>query len=140
MQEKVLKWAEDYDKAVSKAIKTDPEVAIKAIQWAYEHVRDADGVTVVDASVDKQQAPVASGPTIKIGFQLGGLATIPKQALPPASIEAIETEVIDVRPIDAVDAPNYSDSSINSGTGEHKSRKNPGSNPAVNTTNSKTGT
>lgn len=98
LQARAEKWADDYNKIIEAAMKRDLEVAAKAIQWAFEHMPADEGVTVIDQSVDKPKpTDGTSGPTIKIGFALGGLAS--PLALPPAS-EPVQPalEVIDEEP------------------------------------------
>src|SRR5437773_12439192 len=75
----------------------DYETAEKALRFLQEHMpKDEDGATMLDPSVDKKPdkptGPV--GPTVNIGFQLGGVR--PVQALPAL-------EVIDVKDEDGPD-------------------------------------
>ena len=94
LQRRAEKWAEDYDKLIEIAKKKgEVEAGTKAIQWAYEHMPADNGVTVIDQSIDKVRVSEgSSGPTIKIGFALGGLT--PSKQLPPAPtvVEVIDAD------------------------------------------------
>lgn len=99
LKRKAEKWVEDYDKAIQKSIqKSDNETAIKAIQWAFEHMpADEDGTKVIDPSVNKPapKTETPTGPTFNFGFTLGGVTKpAPAPALPPASV----IEVVDITP------------------------------------------
>ena len=93
LQQKASKWAEAYDKIIEGAMKRgDMETAMKAVQWAFEHMpKEADGTSVIDQSVDKPKVSDGySGPRIQIGLALGGLTH--QEALPPARVEVIDLE------------------------------------------------
>jgi hypothetical protein len=83
-------------KIITEAIAAgDYETAAKANQFLMEHLPDEDGTSLLNISVDKpKESGDKSGPTIQIGFALGGLPP-PKGALPPA--------VIDVEPVEPSD-------------------------------------
>lgn len=52
------------------------DVAMKHVQWLIEHTRDDDGKTIVSSSVDKEEGDGRkgkSGPTINLGFAIGGI-------------------------------------------------------------------
>jgi hypothetical protein len=56
-----------------------------------EHMPEEDGQRLLEISVDKpKQVEQKTGPSIQIGFQLGGVA--PQPALPDASIIDITPE------------------------------------------------
>ena len=60
------------------------EAAAKALQYLMDHIKDEDGGRIVDSSVDKQVAIEGpKGPTIQIGFALGGVPNS-QPTLPPA--------------------------------------------------------
>lgn len=69
------------------------EIAIEGIKWLIEHMPpDEDGVTILSPSIDKVKlGEKTSGPTINVGFALGGIVN--SKALPPA-------KVIDIKPED----------------------------------------
>jgi hypothetical protein len=70
------------------------EVAMEAIKWLQEHTpADENGLRPLDQSVDKRvvAADDHSGPSINIGFNLGGVGKAKELPLPT-------TEVIDVTP------------------------------------------
>lgn len=70
----------------------DFETAANANQWLIEHMPAAEGPQLVDISVDKPKSITgSSGPTIQIGFKLGGVDN-PPLALPEAAT------VIDAEP------------------------------------------
>lgn len=70
----------------------DYETAAKANQFLMEHLPDEDGVKVLDISIDKpKEVSEKSGPTIQIGFALGGMSQ--PTALPPAiDAETVEPD------------------------------------------------
>lgn len=79
----------------------DFETAAKANQWLLEHMPNEDGVTVIDSSAaTPKQAEGHAGPSINIGFALGGVNT-PK-ALPQA-VEVIDITPEPVEPVKDVD-------------------------------------
>lgn len=93
LREKAEELVDLYMKNIENAtVAGDAEVAGKAIQWALEHLADDDGTTVVSPGVDKPR-PVeqVKGPSIQIGFALGGLST--QLALP--SSEAVDAETVE---------------------------------------------
>ena len=63
------------DNAKAASANGDFETASKAMQFLMERMRDEDGTTLVEQSVDKpkQAKQVSSGPSIQIGFKLGGV-------------------------------------------------------------------
>lgn len=73
----------------------DFETAAKANQFLMTHLPpDEDGVRLLDADIDaKTTGAQSSGPSIQIGFQLGGM-TAPPKALPTVT----EQPIIDVEP------------------------------------------
>ena len=77
----------------------DFELVARSIQYLLEHTpADADGLTILEASIDKpKQVEGHTGPTINFGFAIGGL-TQPKE-LPPA-----QPVIIDVLPNDTKDS------------------------------------
>lgn len=98
---KALELFEDYQQTVKLAVANqDYEVALKAIQWAIEHMpADEDGVKMLDSSIDndKSDGVKAVGPQINIGFQLGGIGGA--KVLEPV-IEALQIESGEEVPID----------------------------------------
>jgi len=75
--------------------KGDVETASKAVQWLIEHMPKEDGESMVDISVDKpKQIEQKHGPSVNIGFALGGLGEA--RSLPP-------TVTIDVEPVETPD-------------------------------------
>lgn len=72
------------------------EVAAKANQFLMAHLPpDSDGTRLIDADIDAPGRPGrdAMGPSIQIGFQLGGM-TAPPKALPTV----IELPTIEIDP------------------------------------------
>lgn len=60
------------------------EAALDATKWLLEHMPAEDGERMIDVSVDKPtQVAVQAGPSISIGFALGGVPQ-PKQIEAPA--------------------------------------------------------
>lgn len=82
-----------YMRIIEGAIKKgDMETAMKATQWLLEHMPNEDGVSMVDVSIDKpKQIEGKQGPSINIGFALGGIAE--RKAIPA-------TVTIDAEPVD----------------------------------------
>ena len=81
LQRKAEKWANDYANLIEQAVKKgDIEFGTKAIQWAFEHMIGDEGERVVGGSVDKVKEVQAlqAGPSIQIGFALGGLPSQPR--------------------------------------------------------------
>jgi hypothetical protein len=103
-------------KGIKRALKEGKyQEAFAAIEWALEHAPADDGVTVIDASIDKTKALPAgpSGPLVQIGFQLGGIK--PSQPLigpAPQPAVALEGEVAETPadPGDPAGSPEQSDS------------------------------
>lgn len=75
-------------------LKGDHEVVKESLQWWFEHSPKAeDGTSVIDISIDKAPTQVApSGPTINIGFKLGGMVGGEQRALPQGKIIDIEKD------------------------------------------------
>lgn len=68
----------------------DYETAAKANQWLLEHLPKEDGLSVLDASIDKAPPPAKqTGPNIQIGIALGGMN---HKTLPSATVIDIPTE------------------------------------------------
>lgn len=84
LKDKALELHDLYMKIIQGAIhQGDMETAMKATQWLLEHMPNEDGVSMVDISVDKpKQVEGKQGPSINIGFALGGITE--RKALPPA--------------------------------------------------------
>ncbi len=80
-------------KIIKDAMKAEKfEVAASANQWMIEHLPSEDGVTILDQGIDKPKVVEAkTGPSINIGFALGGM---PQKAL-PAVVEVDIPESID---------------------------------------------
>lgn len=96
LKEKALELFEEYRDMIREAReKGDFETATKHIQWLIEHMpMDEDGNTMVDPSVDKPKPEAKpTGPSISIGFNLGGIDT-------PKALPLPEVKVIDVTPKD----------------------------------------
>ena len=72
----------------------DHEVVMKSLQWLMEHApADEAGQRMVESSVDKVvEARGSTGPTIQLGFNLGGMPV--QKALP--TVEVIEVKKDDV--------------------------------------------
>lgn len=101
LQSKAKDLVDAYMKTVDAAIKKgEYEVALKAIQWALEHMPEEDGVRVLENSVDKikTESQGSGGPSVTISVPLGGYIGVGAQA--PAQIEAPIVEVIDVEKVD----------------------------------------
>ena len=92
LKAKALELHQLYMEVIQAALdKGDVETAMKATQWLIEHMPREDGESMVDISVDKPKAiEQKSGPSINIGFALGGLGEA--RSLPPAV-------TIDVEPV-----------------------------------------
>jgi hypothetical protein len=93
LKEKALELFEEYRSMIREAReKGEYEIAAKHIQWLIEHMpMDEDGSTMVDPSVDKPKPETkATGPSINIGFNLGGIESPKELPLP-------EIKVIDVK-------------------------------------------
>lgn len=105
LAEKAQEILEEYLLNIQAAkLKGDHETALKGLQWLIEHMPDEEGESMVNSSIDKAKEKQigGGGPTIQIGFQLGGITTPPK-ALP-------DPEVIDVKPTEDPDQSNVSES------------------------------
>jgi len=93
---KALELFDNYQTTVKLAIANqDYEVALKAIQWAIEHMpAEDDGTRMLDASIDKDKSGDAkpAGPQINIGFQLGGISGGPKALEPVIDIQTLQLE------------------------------------------------
>jgi hypothetical protein len=70
----------------------DHETANKATSFLIEHMPNEDGVTMVDISVDKPKQVDQNriGPSINIGFKIGGIEK-PKE-LPAVNVIDVEKE------------------------------------------------
>lgn len=87
-----------YIKAIKLAMKQGKiEAALEALQWLQEHTPAAeDGTTMIDTSIDKQKPSDSyTGPTINVGFALGGLTAKPEMKQLPTSIQEVDGEVVD---------------------------------------------
>lgn len=72
----------------------DFEVATKSLQWLMEHMPDDNGDRVINKSIDKEESVEhKSGPSVRIGIQLGGLSHQPKAL--PKPLPVITSEVVD---------------------------------------------
>lgn len=93
LKAKALELHTSYMTIIQAAIdKGDLETAMKATQWLIEHMPREDGETMVDISVDKpKQVETRQGPSVNIGFALGGIADT--RALPPAVTIDVEPAV-----------------------------------------------
>lgn len=93
---KSLALFELHMKLIKTALDTgDLEEAGKNIRWLSEHMpSEDDGTTMLSGSVDNGTgSEKSSGPTIQIGFQLGGVPV--QKALPEPEEAPIDVEVIE---------------------------------------------
>ena len=92
IRERAFELLSDYITVLKQAASAgDYETAVKGYQHLLEHMPDEDGEKMIDISIDKpKQVDKGSGPSIQIGFQLGGLPTQPQLQ---------ESTFIDVEPI-----------------------------------------
>lgn len=90
-----------YKKNVEAALQAgDYKTVQDSIEWLFLHMPpDEDGNKVVDQDLDKPKADSGkSGPTINLGFAIGGLG-VQKELLPPKEApEAIQIEEVDEDP------------------------------------------
>lgn len=94
LKDKALDLFEQYQSLIRDAIAAqDFETASKGLQFLMEHMpKDDDGTTLLESSVDKPKViENKGGPTIQIGFSLGGINT-PKE-LPPSVIDITPAEI-----------------------------------------------
>lgn len=96
LKDKALELHALYMSIITEAIaKSDLETAMKATQWLIEHMPAEDGVAMVDVSVDKpKQVEGKSGPSVNIGFALGGLGEA-RTLLPAVTIDVEPAGVLD---------------------------------------------
>ena len=83
LKEKALELYEMHVRIIQEALDAKEfETAAQANQWLMEHMPADDGITMIDISIDKpKQVNPATGPTIQIGFALGGIDK-PKELAP----------------------------------------------------------
>lgn len=93
LREKAAEVYEKYMHLAEHAVnKGDFETAEKIYRYLLEHTADEDGSALLAQSVDKpKQEAIKQGPTVNIGFQLGGITSQP--TLPEPTIEAITVNV-----------------------------------------------
>lgn len=95
---KALQILELYHQNIKKLYqKGEHQAAAEAMQWFLEHAPKDEGITILDPSVDKTKGSddsVNRGPTIQIGFALGGLFPAPAKTveLPPAEVTDAEVK------------------------------------------------
>lgn len=94
LRDRAIEILESYIAVIAEARAAgDFESATKSLQWLIEHMPEEDGSHMVDISIDKpKQVEAGKGPTIQIGFALGGLGN--QKTLPAA---------IDVTPVEPAD-------------------------------------
>lgn len=105
LQAKIDKIVDDHLDTIAKAVEAgEYESALKAQQWIIEHSADDDGTRVVDISVDKPKVvDRPTGPTLQIGFAIGGLQAPQEPLVLPKAIEApseSDESIIEVDPLD----------------------------------------
>lgn len=97
LRARALEIIENQMRIISEALaEKDFETAAKANQFLMAHLpADDDGTKVIDPTVDApgRSGREAIGPSIQIGFQLGGMTAPPKE-LPKVT----EQPVIDIKP------------------------------------------
>lgn len=76
LRQRAMEILESYLAVITEARAAgDFETATKSLQWLLEHMPEEEGQRIVDISVDKpKQVEATKGPTIQIGFALGGIA------------------------------------------------------------------
>lgn len=80
LKERALDYIAQMETIVAQAVaKGELEVAKEALQWLIEHSpADDEGRRSIEQSVDKKQIEQSrGGPTINIGFKLGGVSESP---------------------------------------------------------------
>lgn len=94
LKEKALELHDLHLKIIKGAMDVgDFKTAGAEMRWMREHLpADDDGVTAIDTGIDAaKQIQGSTGPTIKIGFALGGVNQGAK-LLPPAQVIEVEPE------------------------------------------------
>lgn len=88
LKERAIEVLETYLAVIAEARAAGEfDVATRSLQWLMEHMPSADdGVKIIDQSIDKPKIEAPSGPSINIGFALGGMGE--QKSLPPVTIEA----------------------------------------------------
>lgn len=96
LQEKYEQIVKDHLATIDEArVAGEFEVAIKAQQWLIEHGKDDDGTSIVDPSVDKNKVgEQPAGPSIQIGFALGGLTPANQQVQLPAAQQVEDGDIV----------------------------------------------
>lgn len=89
LAERAKEILEQYLKVVTAASAAgDYEVATKSLQWLMEHMPSEEGDAMIDVSIDKvKQVEGGGGPSINIGFALGGIPASQHGLALPAVIE-----------------------------------------------------
>ena len=92
LKERAFELLDGYIAVIKQAAASgDYETATKGYQYLLEHMPEEDGQRMIEISVDKPvQVEAPKGPTIQIGFQLGGVNE-------PKQIEAPAIEVVPIK-------------------------------------------